>query len=173
MNQIGALPFGPTTSTGQYSLDLTLSFATQVHSVVTLFLSAQPTRRVSPSLGSDDYPPPVYPQALLLVSSDGSPQKTSKDSYLKTPISSLALRVGSRTSCWTNGRVLSMPRNSRFWLLMKRTSTRSCEFQIPFFSRTNRSGLLDLGFHGPHTHPHTPTETITENLSVQRNDDRC
>ena len=84
-NQIGALIISPTrsalatTSATKNLPDLTCSLsqlrelATQIHSVVTQFLSAQPTRAVSPSLGSDDLPPPEYPPALLLVSSDASP----------------------------------------------------------------------------------------------------
>ena len=84
-NQIGALIISPTrsalatTSVNEISPDLTCflsqhrELATQIHSVVTQFLSAQPTRAFSPSLDSDDLPPPEYPPALLLVSSDASP----------------------------------------------------------------------------------------------------
>lgn len=45
---------------------------------MTQFLSAQPTRAFSPSLDSDDLPPPEYPPALLLVSSDASPAEDIK-----------------------------------------------------------------------------------------------
>ena len=45
---------------------------------MTQFLSAQPTRTLSPSLDSDDHPPPEYPPALLLVSSDVPPAEDIK-----------------------------------------------------------------------------------------------
>ena len=89
-NQIGALIISPTrsalatTSTNRNSPDLTpflsrcRELATQIHSIVTQFLSAQPIRAISPSLGSDDYPPPEYPPALLLISSDASPTEDTK-----------------------------------------------------------------------------------------------
>ena len=89
-NQIGALIISPTrsalaaTATNRTSPDLTRflsqfrELATQIHSIVTQFLSAQPTRALSPSLGSDDYLPPEYPPALLLISSDASPAEDVK-----------------------------------------------------------------------------------------------
>ena len=89
-NQIGALIVSPTRSAlatayhEEKTLDLTRfssqfrELATQIHSVVTQFLSAQPTRVFSPSLDSDDHPPPEYPPALLLVSSDVSPTEDIK-----------------------------------------------------------------------------------------------
>lgn len=77
-------PHWPTAPTKKYPPNLTrfLSWlrelATQIHSVITQFLSAQPTRALSPSLDSDDHPPPEYPPALLLVSSDVSPSEDIK-----------------------------------------------------------------------------------------------
>lgn len=90
-NQIGALIISPTRSAALATasakkvrpgltcfLSQLRELATQIHSVVTQFLSAQPSRVISPSLDSDDHPPPEYPPALLLVSSDSSPVEDIK-----------------------------------------------------------------------------------------------
>jgi len=182
-NQIGALIISPTrsalapNSASKDSPDLTYflsqlrELATQIHSIVTQFLSAQPTRTVSPSLGSDDPPPPEYPPALLLVSSDVSPTEDVKrflfqgsDIVIGTPgrIEEFLFGKGKGIVSAKELEILVLDEADRYVFLrmssiflLKGESTQPLRPWLP---------------ESPHTDHHPPAET-TENWSVQCNND--
>ncbi|KAF9791195.1 DEAD-domain-containing protein [Thelephora terrestris] len=116
-NQIGALIISPTRE-----------LATQIHSVVSQFLSAQPTRAPSQSLDSDDHPPPEYPPALLLVSSDAPPTEDIKRFLFQ----------GSDIVIGTPGRI------EEFLLGKGKGIVNVKELEILVLDEADR--LLDLGF---------------------------
>ena len=104
-NQIGALIISttksaPATASKVFTGSNTSPSVTQrAGNTGTLHHPAQPARAVQPSRARTIIRTLSFP---LMA----PPQKTSRDSYSRAPISSLALRVGSRNSCWTKGRIL-------------------------------------------------------------------
>lgn len=184
-NQIGALIISPTrsapavTSTKRSSLDLTpflsqrRELATQIHSIVTQFLSAQPTRAISPSLGSDDYPPPEYPPALLLISSDASPAEDIKRFLLQG--SDIVIGTPGRIEEFLLGKGKGIVNVKELEILVLDEADRYAYPLIINASLLNRESTQSLGPRlpeSPHTDPHSPAKT-TKNWPVQCNNDRC
>ena len=184
-NQIGALIISPTRSApatpsaNKISPDLTpflsqlRELATQIHSVVTQFLSAQPTRAISPSLGSDDHPPPEYPPALLLVSSNASPAEDIKTFLFQG--SDIVIGTPGRIEEFLLGKGKGIVNVKELEILVLDEADRYAFPQLPSVFLLNRESTQSFRPwlpESPHTDPQSPAET-TKNWPVQRNDDRC
>lgn len=184
-NQIGALIISPTRSalatvfTKKTPLDLTRplsqprELATQIHSVVTQFLSAQPTRALSPSLGSDDPPPPEYPPALLLVSSDASPAGDIK-SFLSQG-SDIVVGTPGRIEEFLLGKGKGIVNVKELEILVLDEADRYVSPPIPSSRPYNQESPQPLRprlSKSPHADPNSATET-TKDRTVQCNDDGC
>jgi len=184
-NQIGALIISPTrsalatTPSDRTSPDLTLflsrlrELATQIHSVVTKFLSAQPTRAVSPSLDSDDHPPPEYPPALLLISSDASPAEDIKRFLLQG--SDIVIGTPGRIEEFLLGKGKGIVNVKELDILVLDEADRYAFLRITNVFLLNSESTQSLGPRlpeSPYSDPHSPAKT-TKNWPVQCNDDRC
>jgi len=138
---------------------------------VTQFLSAQPIRAASPSLSSDDLPPPEYPQALLLVSSDASPAEDIKRFLFQG--SDIVIGTPGRIEEFLLGKGKGIVNVKELDMLVLDEADR-CAFPrilIVFLlnyksTQSSRPRLPE----SPHTNSHSPTETAKD-WSVQRNDD--
>ncbi|KAI8998456.1 DEAD-domain-containing protein [Trametes punicea] len=147
-NEIGALVISPTRE-----------LATQIHSIFSLFLSSQPSRRAaSPSpneaSGSDVQLEPEYPSPLLVVSSD-SPPSEDVQRFLST---------GADIVIGTPGRVEEL-------LLGKGKSVVSVkELEVLVLDEADR--LLDLGFQATLTRilTHLPKQRRTGLFSATMTD---
>jgi ATP-dependent RNA helicase DDX55/SPB4 len=97
-------------------------------------------------LGSDDYPPPVYPPALLLVSSDGSPAEDIKRFLFQG--SDIIIGTPGRIEEFLLGKGRGIVNVKELEILVLDEADRYAFLKIldSFFSRASRSSLLDLGF---------------------------
>ncbi|KAI0362347.1 DEAD-domain-containing protein [Trametes cingulata] len=147
-NEVGALVISPTRE-----------LATQIHSIFSLFLSSQPSRRAaSPSpeeaTGSDVQLEPEYPPPLLIVSSD-SPPAEDVQRFLST---------GADIVIGTPGRIEE-------FLLGKGKSVVSVkELEVLVLDEADR--LLDLGFQATLTRilTHLPKQRRTGLFSATMTD---
>jgi ATP-dependent RNA helicase DDX55/SPB4 len=181
-NQIGALIISPTRSPLVHCLPQrkTLTrpllrlreLAAQIHSVVTQFLSAQPTRVLSPSLDSDDHPPPEYPPALLLVSSDVSPAEDVKRFLFQG--SDIVIGTPGRIEEFLLGKGRGIVNVKELDILVLDEADRYASPRIPSFFINEKSpqSLRPRLSESPHTDPNSFAEA-TKNRPIQRNDDGC
>ncbi|KAI0636773.1 DEAD-domain-containing protein [Trametes polyzona] len=147
-NEVGALVISPTRE-----------LATQIHSVFSLFLNSQPSRRArSPSpdeaSGSDVQLEPEYPAPLLIVSSD-SPPAEDVQRFLST---------GADIVIGTPGRV------EEFLLGKGKNVVSVKELEVLVLDEADR--LLDLGFHAALTRilTHLPKQRRTGLFSATMTD---
>ncbi|KAF9009066.1 DEAD-domain-containing protein [Cyathus striatus] len=118
-NEIGALIISPTRE-----------LASQIHSVFSLFLAAQPKpKRETSDEDTEEEIPPIYPPALLLVSSNQSSPAQDIQRFLST---------GADIVIGTPGRV------EEFLLGKGRGSVNVKELEVLVLDEADR--LLDLGF---------------------------
>ncbi|KAF8559086.1 DEAD-domain-containing protein [Imleria badia] len=117
-NEIGALVISPTRE-----------LATQIHSVFSLFLSAQPCPPCLDESAAADRPIPSYPPPLLLVSSDESSPAQDVQRFLDT---------GANIVIGTPGRV------EEFLIGRGKTVVSVKELEVLVLDEADR--LLDLGF---------------------------
>ncbi|KIJ70539.1 hypothetical protein HYDPIDRAFT_23639 [Hydnomerulius pinastri MD-312] len=145
-NEIGALVISPTRE-----------LATQIHSIFSLFLSAQP-RPTSPQNSDgtpDETPEPIYPLPLLLVSSDQSSPAQDIQRFLET---------GAEIVIGTPGRV------EEFLMGRGKTVVSVKELEVLVLDEADR--LLDLGFQNALTRiiTHLPKQRRTGLFSATMTD---
>ncbi|KAG9317277.1 DEAD-domain-containing protein [Chiua virens] len=143
-NEVGALVISPTRE-----------LATQIHSVFSLFLSAQPSPPCMDEPASTDTPKPVYPPPLLLVSSDESSPAQDVQRFLET---SADIVIG------TPGRM------EEFLLGRGKTLVSIKELEMLVLDEADR--LLDLGFQNTLTRiiTHLPKQRRTGLFSATMTD---
>ncbi|KAI9574881.1 DEAD-domain-containing protein [Boletus coccyginus] len=143
-NEIGALIISPTRE-----------LATQIHSVFSLFLSAQPSPLHPDEPTVADTPIPTYPPPLLLVSSDESSTAQDVHRFLDT---------GADIVIGTPGRV------EEFLIGRGKTAVSVKELEVLVLDEADR--LLDLGFQNTLTRiiTHLPKQRRTGLFSATMTD---
>ncbi|KAK7023996.1 RNA helicase [Favolaschia claudopus] len=141
-NELGALIISPTRE-----------LATQIHSVVSLFLSAQP--RPPPADDNSEPPDPKYPAALLLISSDKSSPAHDVQRFTES---------GADIVIGTPGRV------EEFLLGKGKNAVSVKELEVLVLDEADR--LLDLGFQAAVTRiiTHLPKQRRTGLFSATMTD---